>query len=143
MILYWIATQVYSLRAANNHPSRLMIQDHVLESPIHANYLWTMLLLMLGMMMNGWLFYFCLLFLWIEAMMLPTSDVMPNPTWKWDDHRMPHEYVMASFLALSFFLIPDIMELFLSIGLLSGFYYLDFILVRPFLVDRGSTEKEE
>ena len=133
LLFYWICTRVYSMRLANSHSSTLVLRGHVFESPLHANYLWSMFILMLGMMMNGWLFYFFLLSTFVEMMTIHERDTLPNLTWTLNGHEIRHEYVMVSLLTCSFLLTPSILKLLLHLGLLGGFYYLDTNIVRPFL----------
>ena len=133
ILIYWICTRVYSMRLMNSHSSTLLLHNHVLKLPLHVNYLWSMFVLMLGMAMNGWLFYFFLLSTFVEMMTIHERDTLPNLSWTLNEHEVRHEYVMVILLMCSFLLTPSILELLLHLGLLGGFYYLDTKIVQPFL----------
>jgi hypothetical protein len=129
-LFYWLASGAYSLRKKNSQPVLLNIKGHSLELPIGLDYLWSMTILALCMLLNGWLSYFLVLVVAMEAMVTPSNE---ERVWKLDNYTVKHEYIMSSLFAC-IFVVPGIFRLLALLASTWVIFYVDTVLVRPLLV---------
>ena len=140
VLFYSIISGIHQFRRLQTKKASVIRwKNHILEMPLDIVYIWTLIVLAMGMMMNGWLYYLVLDSVIMEVVL--GQNIEADMRWKLDNVHLRHDYLMAMIITVFSIFMPSVMELILHCGILYGMYYLDMGVVQPFL--KNTLKKEE